>query len=120
MALRDLVSSATEAASVKRVYGQPIERDGMTVIPVATVGGGFGGGQGGAAAEAGEGGEKPTSWGGGGAFSAKPVGVYVIKDGELSWHPAVDTNRTILIGCLTGIVALLVVRSVARSIVKRG
>jgi uncharacterized spore protein YtfJ len=122
MALRELVGSATEAANVKRVFGQPIEREGMTVIPVASVRGGFGGGEGEAGARPARGAEagaKPASWGGGGAWSATPVGVYVIKDGELSWQPAVDSNRAILIGCLTGIVALLVLRSIARSAVKR-
>jgi uncharacterized spore protein YtfJ len=123
MALRELVSSATEAANVKRVFGQPIEREGMTVIPVASVRGGFGGGEAEAvAARPVKGGEteaKPAGWGGGGGWSATPVGVYVIKDGELSWQPAVDSNRAILIGCLTGIVALLVLRSIARSAIKR-
>ena len=119
MALRELVGSATEAASVKRVFGQPIERDGMTVIPVASVRGGFGGGEGEAVGRTGAAEPRSGGWGGGGAFSAVPAGVYVIKDGELAWHPAVDTNRTILIGCLTGIVGLLVIRSVARAIVKR-
>jgi uncharacterized spore protein YtfJ len=124
MALRDLVGSATEAANVKRVFGQPIERDGMTVIPVASVRGGFGGGEaeatGSGPSKSGTAESKPASWGGGGAWSATPAGVYVIKDGELSWQPAVDVNRTILVGCLTGIVGLLVIRSVVRTIVKRG
>jgi uncharacterized spore protein YtfJ len=124
MALRELVGATTEAANVKRVFGQPIEREGMTVIPVASVRGGFGGGEAGAMAprpaKGGEAEAKPAGWGGGGAWSATPVGVYVIKDGELGWQPAVDNNRAILIGCLTGIVALLVLRSIARSAVKRG
>jgi uncharacterized spore protein YtfJ len=120
MALRELVGSATEAANVKRVFGQPIERDGMTVIPVASVRGGFGGGESEPRPGAKSGPGSAGGSGGGGAFSATPAGVYVVKDGELSWHPAVDTNRSILLGCLTGIVALLVFRSVARSMVRRG
>jgi uncharacterized spore protein YtfJ len=32
--------------TMKRVFGEPIERGGVTVIPVANVTGGFGGGRG--------------------------------------------------------------------------
>ncbi len=122
MALRELVGSATDAAQVKRVFGQPIEKEGVTVIPVANVRGAFGGGEGapmpgGSSAEAAA---AVSGWGGGGAFSAVPAGVYVLKNGELSWHPAVDQNRTIALSFLTGILGLLVLRSIARTIVKRG
>jgi hypothetical protein len=43
-----------------------------------------------------------------------------MKNGEMSWIPAVDANRSILLGCLTGIISLLVLRSIVRTIVKRG
>jgi uncharacterized spore protein YtfJ len=132
MALRELASSIMEAATVKRVFGQPIEKDGVVLIPVADVRGGFGGGEA-APAEAGTAalgstsrstpvagttGPRLTSWGGGSAWSATPAGVYVLKDRDVSWVPAVNANRTILLGCLTGIVALLVVRSIARSVAR--
>lgn len=121
MALRDLVGSATEAASVKRVFGQPIERDGATVIPVASVRGGFGGGEAEPPAQPPEASQaKPSSWGGGGAWSASPVGVYLLKDGALTWVPAVDANRVVFLGCLTGIVSLLVIRSIVRTMARRG
>lgn len=38
---------------------------------------------------------------------AKPLGVFVIRDGEATWKAAVDTNRIALIGVLTGLVATL-------------
>ncbi len=102
---------------MRRVFGEPIERDGAIVLPVANVRGGFGGGE----AEApGAGPKKQNSWGGGGAWSASPAGAYLLKDGTVSWVPAVDSNRIVLLGCLTGIVALLVIRSIARTLVKRG
>ena len=34
---------------------------------------------------------------------AKPVGVYVIKDGRASWKPAVDTGRIAMLGILVGL-----------------
>jgi uncharacterized spore protein YtfJ len=130
MALRELVGSFTEASTVKRVFGQPIEKDGVLVIPVANVRGGFGGGESEltgaeAAGPASKGGlaaapQRPKGWGGGGAWSASPAGAYVLTNGEVSWVPAVNANRTVLLGCLTGIVSLLVLRSIVRSLIKRG
>jgi uncharacterized spore protein YtfJ len=117
MALRELVGGLTDSSSVKRVFGAPIEKDGVLVIPVANIRGTFGGGEGApSAADP----PQPSGWGGGGAWSATPAGTYVMKNGEMSWIPAVDANRSILLGCLTGIVSLLVVRSIVRTIVKRG
>jgi uncharacterized spore protein YtfJ len=120
MALRELAAGVTDSASVKRVFGQPIEKEGLTVIPVASVRGGFGGGEGPGRRSEDGGQAPPMSWGGGGAFSAMPAGVYVIKDGNLAWHPAVDQNRVIFLGMLTGIVGLLVVRSIVRTLARRG
>jgi uncharacterized spore protein YtfJ len=77
-----------DAIAVKRVYGDPIERDGVTVIPAAAVRGGAGGG--------GEGGD---NGGGGGGFGivARPIGAYVIRDGTVTWRPALDVNRLLLL-----------------------
>jgi uncharacterized spore protein YtfJ len=86
MKLDELVASAKDALTVSRVFGDPIERDGVTTIPVATVAGGAGGG-GGHDAEGQEG------EGGGFGVSAKPAGVYVISDGDVRWRPAIDVNR---------------------------
>ncbi len=46
MNIDEMVRGTHEALSVRRVYGDPIERDGTTVIPVAKVSGGGGGGGG--------------------------------------------------------------------------
>jgi uncharacterized spore protein YtfJ len=77
-----------DAATVKLVYGEPIEAAGKTVIPVARVAFGFGGGSapqprrhaGGEGAEA-EAEGKDEAAGGGGGIYATPVGVVEI-DGE--------------------------------------
>jgi hypothetical protein len=39
---------------------------------------------------------------------AKPLGIFVIRGGEASWVPAVDTNRVALIGVLTGLLAAVI------------
>jgi uncharacterized spore protein YtfJ len=116
MALGDLVSGMFDSSTIKRVHGDPIERDGTTVIPAARIGGMFGGGEG-PNPQMGAG--TPTGWGGGGAWSATPAGMFVIRGSDVEWVPAVDANRTILVGCLTGIFSLLIIRSVARTLAKR-
>jgi uncharacterized spore protein YtfJ len=67
-----------------------MERDGMVMIPAARVAGGGGGGQG--HDESGDQGE-----GGGFGVAGRPAGAYVIKDGKVSWLPAVDPNRIVAV-----------------------
>ncbi|HWS31250.1 MAG TPA: sporulation protein [Actinoplanes sp.] len=121
--------AGTEGATVARVFGTPIERDGVTIVPVAIVGGGGGGGGGG------EGGghvtddgatedtgittdpDSPhgaTGSGAGFGFTARPAGVYVIRDGEAHWRPAIDVNKIVIGGQLVAVAAFLLVRSILR------
>jgi uncharacterized spore protein YtfJ len=82
MNVDELLSGARDAISVRRVFGDPIEHDGVMVVPVARVGGGGGGGS-----------DTEHNGGGGFGLGARPVGVYVIKDGQVSWRPAIDPVR---------------------------
>jgi len=82
----ELLRGAREAISVQRVYAEPVERDGVTVLAAAAVGGGGGGG-----------GDNEQNGGGGFGLKARPVGAYVIgPGGEGSWKPAIDVQRVIL------------------------
>ncbi len=38
----------------------------------------------------------------------RPLGVFVIRDGEASWQAAVDANRIALIGVITGLLAAVI------------
>lgn len=89
MNAEQLLKGAQDAISVRRVYGEPIERDGVTVVPVAKVGGGGGGGS-----------DNQENGGGGFGLGAKPAGVVVIKDGEVTWKPAVDPVRVAFVAVL--------------------
>src|SRR6476646_4902071 len=100
MDVQELLSKVTQDLSVKRVFGEPIERDGVLVVPVARVRGGAGGG--GSTAEGNQGS------GGGGGIDARPAGVFVIKDGDVSWQPAIDVTRLAIGGQLVVIVPALV------------
>ncbi|HSJ19466.1 MAG TPA: spore germination protein GerW family protein [Nocardioidaceae bacterium] len=88
MKVAEVLEAARDSITVKRVYAEPYEKDGLTVIPAAVVGGGAGGGTG--HDEKGQEGE-----GGGFGASARPAGAYVIKDGQVEWRPALDVNRII-------------------------
>jgi uncharacterized spore protein YtfJ len=102
-----LVAAARDALTVRRVFGEPYERGGVTVVPAAVLRGGVGGGAG--TDEKGQQGE-----GGGFGLTARPAGAYVIKDGEVRWRPAFDLNRTI------GIVGAVVVAWLLTSGRRRG
>ena len=104
----DRIDQARDALTVRRVYGDPYQEEGVTVIPAASV---IGGG--------GAGGDALGNGGGGFGLSARPSGAWIIKDGEVRWRPALDLNRVILVGQIVAIVALLTVRSVAKTLAKR-
>ncbi|KKC03379.1 hypothetical protein [Mycobacterium nebraskense] len=38
----------------------------------------------------------------------KPLGVFVVRNGEASWEPALDANRIALIGVVTGLLAAVI------------
>jgi uncharacterized spore protein YtfJ len=102
-----LLAKAQDSISVKRVYGEPIERDGVLIIPAAKVGGGGGGGVG---EGTDENNRQGTGTGTGFGIGAKPVGVFVVKNGEVTWQPAVDVTRIVLGGQIVAIVGLLTLR----------
>ena len=108
------LSGAQDVLTVRRVFGEPIERNGITIIPAARVRGGGGGGFG-------EGPQGAGGRGGGGGFGvgAGPAGVYVIKDGMVTWKPAVDATRLAIMGQIVAIMFLLTVRSVVKALAKR-
>jgi len=109
MNVQEVLEKAQDTVTVKRVYGTPIEKDGLTIIPAAAVSGGGGGGGG------------PADSGGGAGFGvrARPVGAFVIKDGEVTWKPALDETRIAMRGMLIPIVGMLVARSIVKTIFKR-
>ena len=103
------IRAGRDAMTVDKVFGDPYQVDGVTVIPVARLRGGAGGGGGG-----GSGPESDTEFegeseiavestasregsgmGAGFGMMAAPAGVYQIRDQEVVWKPAVDVNRLI-------------------------
>ena len=110
MDVQKTIEDAKDAMTVRRVYGDPYEKNGVTVIPAARVQGGAGGGTG----------EGPKEQGGRGSgtgfgINAKPAGAFVLKGDDVSWRPAVDVNKVILGAQIVAVLALLVARSIAKS-----
>ena len=93
MDVQQALAEARDAVSVRRVYGDPYERDGLVVIPAASVRGAGGGG-------GGEGSQADRSTGSGSGlgfgFKARPVGAFVIRADRVDWKPAVDTTSIAL------------------------
>ena len=107
----DKLDAVKDTLTVRRVFGDAYELDGTTIIPVASVQGGGGGGGGGPA----DGNGAPAGGGVGFGVKARPVGVYIVKGGEVSWQPALDVTRVALAGqLLLGVVAILTARKLLR------
>ena len=71
-------------AKAATVFGEPVERDGITVIPVAKARWGFGGGAG---QRKDEGGTQEDGAGGGGGVQVTPVGFIEIKNRAANFRP---------------------------------
>lgn len=109
MEIQDVITQARDTMTVKRVYGEPYEKEGVTVIPAARVQGGAGGG--GGEGPQGEGRGSGTGFG----MNARPVGAFMIRGSEMTWRPAVDVNRIILGAQVVAVVALLTVRAIMKA-----
>jgi uncharacterized spore protein YtfJ len=108
----EIMQQTRDALTVKRVFGEPYEREGVTVIPVASLRGGAGGGKGEGATPDGAG--SGSGSGGGFGLIAKPAGVFVIDGSNVRWQPAVDVNRVILGGQIVAVVLLVILGGVLR------
>jgi uncharacterized spore protein YtfJ len=93
---------ATARAST--VFAEPVEREGITVIPVAKARWGFGGGVGHRHDEDGA--------GGGGGVQVTPVGFIEIKNGQADFRPIRTLSMPMIV--LGGISALLLLRRLKR------
>jgi uncharacterized spore protein YtfJ len=101
MKIDEALASVRESMTARRVYAEPVERDGKTVIAAASITGGGGGG---------DGTDATGKQGSGAGFgvSAKPVGAFVITENGVCWRPAVDVNRVLTVAAAVAIVALIV------------
>ena len=98
------LDAVKDTLTVRRVFGDAYETGGATIIPVAVIrgGGGGGGGEGTAPDEQGSGSGSGVGFG----VHARPMGVFVVKDGNVTWQPSIDVMRVVLGGQIVALVAI--------------
>lgn len=94
------------AANVSRIYDEPVEPNGVTVIPVSKAVYGFGGGGGTKAGEEGS--------GGGGGMVLTPIGYIEIKEGTTKFKTIRDPQTLVKIFAISGVAVLLTARSITK------
>src|SRR4030081_2926248 len=101
MNIQEILAKAQDTVTGQRA-------DGLMLLPAASVSGGGGGGGG------------PADSGGGVGYGvrARPVGAFVIKDGDVRWEPGMDAARLALRGMLIPIVGMIVARSIVKSVAR--
>ncbi|RUQ97548.1 spore germination protein GerW family protein [Labedella endophytica] len=106
---------------VKSVYGDPVDLDGSTIVPVAVSIFGFGAGEGegngdGAAGEKTTGKVGGSGSGGGGGGYAWPVGAYVSESGSVRFEPNVISLIVVSVPLIavTGKALALIIKALKR------
>src|SRR5436305_14586711 len=103
----ELVNQPKDTINVRRVYGEPYQEDGLTIIPAANVMGGGGAG-----------GDTEGNGGGGFGVRARPAGAWVIKaGGGPCRRPLARTGRPGMVR-LAAPVGPLALRSTVRPIAR--
>jgi len=109
-AITKQIADSVTSVGVHAAYGDPVDLDGTTIVPVALASYGFGAGEGATGDSTGEGS------GGGGGGLAVPVGAYVTRDGYTRFEP--NTIALIVVGipfvCVAGRAIARVVRALKR------
>src|SRR4029077_10978391 len=88
---QQVLTGAQDAMSARRVFGDPIQAGDVTLLPAAIVSGGGGGGS-----------KSDAEGGAGFGLSARPAGVFAVKNGDVEWRPPVTLNPRIARGPQVG------------------
>jgi uncharacterized spore protein YtfJ len=116
--LNKFMESLGGTASAKAVFGEPVEKDGVTIVPVARVryGGGGGGGRGPRRKKKGDAGDaEQVGFGHGGGVQAAPVGFIELSGGRASYRRIADPARPMVIALMFPLVGAISIGIVALS-----
>jgi uncharacterized spore protein YtfJ len=114
--LEKLADKVGAKASIKAVFGDPIVRNGTTIVPVAKVRWGFGGGTGtGPASEAADA-PMGSGSGAGGGVTAEPIGYLEIGNEGAAFKPIAGAYPSPVFLLAAGFAGALVIRAIARLI----
>jgi uncharacterized spore protein YtfJ len=114
--LEKLVDRVGGKASVKAVFGDPIVRNGKSVVPVAKVRWGFGGGSGTGPVDDSGSAATGSGTGAGGAVTAEPIGYLEIGEEGATFRPIAAAYPSPIFLLAAGISGALVIRAIARLI----
>ncbi|HKA26736.1 MAG TPA: spore germination protein GerW family protein [Gaiellaceae bacterium] len=103
--LEQIGQTVGERAQASAIFGQPVERGAVTVVPVAKARFGFGGGGGGGSHEERQG----FGRGGGGGVAVTPIGYIEVRD-DGSGFKRISTSRDLLALAAAASIALITVR----------
>jgi uncharacterized spore protein YtfJ len=108
MFIEGVVKKLADNARAAVVFADPVEREGLTIIPIARLSWGFGGGTGSD--------KKGTSsgMGGGGGITAVPVGYIELKGGKARFSPIVDFSKIIPVAIVLSLLISLLLRRLAK------
>jgi uncharacterized spore protein YtfJ len=107
--LQRIGQTVGDKANVSTVFGDPVERAGITVIPVAKARFGFGGGGGGGA----RGGQEGSGGGGGGGAVVSPVGYIEVREGTAQFKRISSAADLVALVAAAALTALAVKRLLA-------
>ncbi|MFN0280833.1 MAG: spore germination protein GerW family protein [Kineosporiaceae bacterium] len=110
-----LADRVGDRAGVRAVFGEPVERDGVTVIPVGRVRWCFGGGGG----SGGPAGQEGKGSGGGGGVAASPAG-YIEVSGGTARYRRIRTPPSPGARLAAGVAVLLVAKGLQALLRGRG
>jgi uncharacterized spore protein YtfJ len=113
--LVSLAEKLGSKASVSAVFGEPVARAGITIIPVAKVSFGFGSGVGRGRRQS----EIAQGGGGGGGVSAVPAGFIEVTDGNAVFKPIRDPLVDVVLPLVTLVAGLAAPRMVRRLLRRR-
>jgi uncharacterized spore protein YtfJ len=114
--LEKLAERVGGKASVKAVFGDPIVRNGKSVVPVAKVRWGFGGGSGTGPVDESAGAPTGSGTGAGGGVTAEPIGYLEIGEEGAVFKPIASAYPSPIFLLAAGLSGALVIRAIARLI----
>jgi uncharacterized spore protein YtfJ len=114
--LEKLAERVGGKASIKAVFGEPISRNGKTIVPVAKIRWGFGGGTGTGPSSQAADAPVGTGSGAGGGVTAEPIGYLEIGDEGAAFKPIAAAYPSPVFLLAAGFAGSLVIRAIARLI----
>ena len=112
--LEGLAERVGFGARASAVFGDPVEKGSVVVIPVAKVRYGFGGGSGSDTKDEGDGSKHDEGSGGGGGVMASPLGFIEIQDGSAEFKPIRDPMAVVPVILASAFAAWVVLRGLRR------